>query len=117
MAEFIGQANFLAPGKKEILTGDLSRMPHLQDRQEWMVRPEHFTPRLLNWNPSAGFVSLKARVTEIAFLGPDRLTKAVDAQGSSYLVKSPGFEPAPGLPGQEILLSWETEDTWTVGAS
>jgi hypothetical protein len=62
-------------------------------------------------------VALKIRVSETAFLGPDRLTKGQDQAGLSYLVKSPGFEPMPGAPGEEILLSWETEDTWTVASS
>jgi spermidine/putrescine transport system ATP-binding protein len=117
VADFIGQANFLPVSKRALLAGDLERMPALQGDKSWMVRPEHFTPRALDWKPPGGFVGLRARVTEIAFLGPDRLTKASDSEGFSYLVKSPGFEPAPGKPGEEIFLSWETEDTWTVGAS
>ena len=82
-----------------------------------MVRPEHFTPRGLDWKAPGGFVALKARVTEMAFLGPERLTKCADMAGFPYLLKTPGFEPAPGKLGDDILLSWETEDTWTVGAS
>lgn len=117
VADFIGQANFLVGGKRALMTGDLERLPKLTGDHTWMVRPEHFTPRARDWQPPGGFVGLKARVTEIAFLGPDRLTKASDAEGFSYLVKSPGFEPAPGKPGEEIFLSWETEDTWTVGSS
>jgi spermidine/putrescine transport system ATP-binding protein len=117
VADFIGQANFLNAGKRALLTGDLERMPKLAGDHCWMVRPEHFTPRTTEWKAPGGFVALKARVSEIAFLGPDRLTKASDAEGFSYLVKSPGFEPAPGQPGEEILLSWETEDTWTVASS
>ena len=117
VAEFIGQANFLPKEKREFISGDLARLPELAHQQCWMVRPEHFTPRALDWKAPGGFVALKVRVTEIAFLGPERLTKAEDSSGFPYLLKTPGFEPAPGKMGEEILLSWETEDTWTVGAS
>jgi spermidine/putrescine transport system ATP-binding protein len=117
VAEFIGQANFLAGNRRGLIQGDLERLPALKDDQSWMVRPEHFTPRPLDWKAPGGFVGLKARVTEMAFLGPERLTKAQDADGCAYLVKTPGFEPAPGRVGEEILISWETEDTWTVASS
>jgi spermidine/putrescine transport system ATP-binding protein len=117
VAEFIGQANFLSETKRELLTGSVEKLPAVGAAQEWMVRPEHFTPRPLGWQAPAGFVALKIRVNETAFLGPDRLTKGQDQAGLSYLVKSPGFEPMPGAPGAEILLSWETEDTWTVASS
>lgn len=117
VADFIGQANFLPESKRYLLTGDLERLPALTGHRSWMVRPEHFTPRALDWKAGGGFVGLRVRVTELAFLGPDRLTKASDQEGFSYLVKSPGFEPAPARLGEEFLLSWETEDTWTVGAS
>jgi spermidine/putrescine transport system ATP-binding protein len=117
VADFIGQANFLAASKRSLLVGDLERMPPLSENRAWMVRPEHFTPRALDWQAPKGFVGLRVRVTELAFLGPDRLTKASDVEGFSYLVKSPGFEPAPAQLGEELTLSWETEDTWTVGAS
>lgn len=117
VAEFIGQANFLSKEKRDFLAGDKARLPDLAQEQCWMVRPEHFTPRALDWQPPGGFVALKVRVTELAFLGPERLTKAEDSSGFPYLIKSPGFEAAPGKMGEEILLSWETEDTWTVGTS
>ena len=117
VAEFIGQANFLPANQRELLSGDLERLPKLTGDQCWMVRPEHFTPRALDWKAPGGFVGLKVRVTEMAFLGAERLTKASDERGFPYLLKTPGFEPWPGKVGEEIVLSWETEDTWTVGAS
>jgi len=117
VAEFIGQANFLPQTQHALLTGDLEKLPKLGKDQHWMVRPEHFTPRALDWKAPSGFVGLKVRVTEMAFLGAERLTKGCDASGFSYLLKTPGFEPWPGKVGEEIQLSWETEDTWTVGAS
>lgn len=117
VAEFIGQANFLSPAKRVLLEGDTEKLPLLNAGQNWMVRPEHFTPRPLGWKAAGGFVGLRVRISEAAFLGPERVTKAVDAEGSPYLLKSPGFEPIPGSLGQEIFLSWETEDTWTVASS
>jgi putative spermidine/putrescine transport system ATP-binding protein len=117
VASFIGQANFLPAGKGQRMTGSRDRLPELKENQEWMVRPEHFTPRPLSWQPPAGFVALKIRVTETAFLGPDRITKGQDGENTAYLLKTPGFEPMPGRQGEEILLSWETEDTWTVASS
>lgn len=117
VAEFIGQANFLPAQKRSLLSGNTEKLPALAAGRHWMVRPEHFTPRALNWIAPAGFVSLKVRISEAAFLGAERVTKASDAEGFSYLLKTPGFEPMPGSPGEEILLSWETEDTWTVASS
>jgi spermidine/putrescine transport system ATP-binding protein len=117
VAEFIGQANFLPESKRPLLSGDLARMPALPEGNHWMVRPEHFTPRAKDWVAPNGFVSLKARVLETAFLGADRVAKCVDRQGTPYLVKTPGFEPALGIEDEEITLSWETEDTWTVASS
>lgn len=117
VAEFIGQANFLPVAKRSQLKGSLEKLPAINDSQQWMVRPEHFTPRALDWQAPAGFVSLKVRVVETAFLGPERVTKGQDNEGFSYIVKTPGFEPMPGAPGDEILLSWETEDTWTVAST
>lgn len=117
VAEFIGQANFLAARKRDLLTGDLSRLPALSEGREWMVRPEHFTPRAKGWSAPAGHVALPVRILETAFLGAERLSKVVDREDSTYLVKTPGFEPSPGHTGDEILLSWETEDVWTVASS
>jgi spermidine/putrescine transport system ATP-binding protein len=117
VATFIGQANFLSRTKRSLLSGDLERLPALSSDQEWMVRPEHFTPRALDWRPPGGFVGLKIKVAETAFLGPERLTKGYDQEEHPYILKTPGFEPMPGRPGDEILLSWETEDTWTVASS
>jgi spermidine/putrescine transport system ATP-binding protein len=117
VAEFIGQANFLPVFERELLTGSLEQLPPLREGESWMVRPEHLTPRPLDWRAPSGSVAARARVIEMAFLGAERLTKATGAGGVSYLLKTPGFEPWPGQVGEEILLSWETEDTWTVGAS
>jgi spermidine/putrescine transport system ATP-binding protein len=117
VAEFIGQANFLPEAKRGLLTGDLARLPKLGADQNWMVRPEHFTPRALDWQAPGGFVSVRVRVTETAFLGPEWMIKCVDKEGFPYLLKTPGFEPLPAKVGEEFLLSWETEDTWTVGSS
>lgn len=117
VAEFIGQANFLPASKASLLTGDLARLPLVGAGQDWMVRPEHFTPRKLDWQPPGGFVAVKVRVLETAFLGPEWLIKCSDAEGFTYLLKTPGFEPLPARVGEEFLLSWETEDTWTVGSS
>lgn len=116
VATFIGQANFLDTAQASLLKGDISKLPVLNHGQEWMVRPEHFTPRKLGGVLAAGFVGVKARVLEVAFLGVDRLTKAIDESGKNYLVKSPGFEPPVGQPNDNILLTWETEDTWTVNS-
>ncbi|MGZ3706071.1 MAG: ABC transporter ATP-binding protein, partial [Bdellovibrionota bacterium] len=66
VADFIGSANFLSAGKRELLSGDLERLPKLTGDHSWMVRPEHFTPRALDWKAPAGFVGLKVRVTEVA---------------------------------------------------
>jgi spermidine/putrescine transport system ATP-binding protein len=115
VAEFIGQANFLGPGAA--VKGDKEKLPTLSRGHEWMVRPEHLTPRALSWNPPQGFAALEAEILETAFLGVDRITKARDSQNATYLMKTPGFEPAPGRPQEKILLSWETEDTWTVASS
>ena len=117
VAEFIGQANFLQASKRTLLEGNLEKLPSLAAGHSWMVRPEHFTPRALDWKIPAGFVGVKVRIAEAAFLGPERVTKATDREGFSYLLKTPGFEPMPGKYGEEILLSWETEDTWTVASS
>jgi spermidine/putrescine transport system ATP-binding protein len=117
VAEFIGQANFLPESKRPLLFGDLERMPALAEGQHWMVRPEHFTPRPRDWEAPKGFVAVKVRVLETAFLGPDRHAKCVDREGTAYLVKTPGFEPALDDAGEDIVLSWETEDTWTVASS
>lgn len=117
VAEFIGQANFLPAGKRDLLAGDLERLPEIGEAQHWMVRPEHITTRAAGWQAPNGFVSMKGRLVETAFMGPERATKFVDADGGSYLVKSPGYEPPPGKEGDEIVLSWETEDTWTVASS
>lgn len=117
VAEFIGQANFLPNQKIELLEGDRERLPALAGNQHWMVRPEHFTLRTAGWRAPGGFVAMKGRLLETAFLGADRVSKFSDAEGGAYLVKSPGFEPAPGKVGDELLLSWETEDTWTVASS
>jgi len=117
VAEFIGQANFLPLEKRGLLAGNTERLPILSAGRHWMVRPEHFTPRALSWEAPAGFVGLNVRIAEVAFLGAERVTKALDIEGFPYLLKTPGFEPVPGAPGEEILLSWETEDTWTVASS
>jgi ABC-type Fe3+/spermidine/putrescine transport system ATPase subunit len=66
VAEFIGQANFLPATKGALLRGNLDRLPALREGQQWMVRPEHFTPRALGWEAPAGSVSLKVRVAETA---------------------------------------------------
>lgn len=117
VAEFIGQANFLPSDKQNLITGDKAKMPSLKDKFCWMVRPEMITPRALNWKAPDGHVAISAHVLETAFLGVERITKAKDAAGASYLLKTPGFEPMPGKEGEEILLSWETEDVWTVASS
>jgi spermidine/putrescine transport system ATP-binding protein len=117
VAEFIGQANFLPAAKAQLLSGDRERLPRLEGNREWMVRPEHFNARDAEWQAPAGFVTLPVRIVETAFLGQDRLTKAVDEGGTPYLLKTPGFEKSPGRPNEKILLAWETEDTWTVGSS
>jgi spermidine/putrescine transport system ATP-binding protein len=116
VAEFIGQANFLPPAKVANLTGDLERLPKIAAGQDWMVRPEHFTPRAIGWQPPKGFVAVQARVNETAFLGPEWMIKCSDKEGFTYLLKTPGFEPLPAKVGEEFVLSWETEDTWTVGS-
>lgn len=117
VAEFIGQANFLPEGKRSLLRGDTARLPQLAAGRDWMLRPEHLTPRPTNWQAPGGHVTLRARVLETAFLGESRLSKVADAGGGTYLMKTPGFEPSPGAAGEEILLSWETEDIWTVASS
>lgn len=117
VADFIGQANFLPGTKASILAGDRERLPSIGSHQHWMVRPEHFTPRPVGWQAPGGFVSVKARVNETAFLGAEWLIKCSDAEGFPYLLKTPGFEPLPARVGEEFVLSWETEDTWTVGSS
>ena len=117
VAEFIGQANFLPFAKKDLIAGHKESLPAITNEKHWMVRPEHFTPRALGWNCPAGHVGFVAVVTEAAFLGPERLIKVTDKTGANYLLKTPGFEPAPGEIGQELFLSWETEDTWTVASS
>jgi spermidine/putrescine transport system ATP-binding protein len=117
VAEFIGQANFLPATKAPLLQGDRDHLPNIQGPQNWMVRPEHFTPRKLGWQAPGGFVAVQTRVTETAFLGPEWIIKCVDREGFPYLLKTPGFEPLPASVGEEFLLSWETEDTWTVGSS
>lgn len=117
VAEFIGQANFLGEKKAELLSGDKTKLPPLRTGRDWMVRPEHFTARAPGWQAPAGHVAIPTRILETAFLGAERLSKVADAEGATYLVKTPGFEPSPGQAGAEILLSWETEDTWTVASS
>ena len=117
VAEFIGQANFLPGSKRPLLFGDMERMPTLPEGHHWMVRPEHFTPRKKDWEAPKGFVGTFVRVLETAFLGADRVAKCVDKEGFAYLVKTPGFEPALGVEDEDIVLSWETEDVWTVASS
>lgn len=116
VASFIGQANFFGSSQAHLLKGDTNKLPTLGSNTEWMTRPEHITPRKLGHTLAAGFVALEARVQEVAFLGADRLTKAVDATGKQYLAKTPGFEPPIGEINENILLTWETEDTWTINA-
>jgi len=117
VASFIGQANFLGQDQLPLITGSTEQLPNISQGKEWMVRPEHITPKKLGSPVNSGFVALEAQVQDIAFLGADRLTKAVDKSGKQYLVKSPGFETPVGQVTEKILLCWETEDTWTVNTN
>ncbi|NUM88190.1 MAG: ABC transporter ATP-binding protein [Bdellovibrionales bacterium] len=114
VASFIGQANFLGSAQAALIQGEKDRLPSLGPNGEWMVRPEHLSPRRKGTKVAAGHVAIEARVQEHAFLGPDRLCKAQDVTGMTYLMKTPGFEPPAGKEGEAILIIWEHEDTWTV---
>ncbi len=116
VASFIGQTNFFGAAQAGLLSGDINKLPKLAAHAEWMTRPEHITPRKLGYSLANGFVGIEARVLEVAFLGADRLTKAVDATGKQYLAKTPGFEPPVAQANESVLLTWETEDVWTISA-
>ena len=114
VASFIGQANFINGEQAKLMRGSLEKMPDRPQGKEWLVRPEHFTPRKVGQEIPAGFVGLEATVLDTAFLGSDRISKVQDATKRSILVKTQGFEPPVGQAGDKILLTWEVEDTWTV---
>jgi spermidine/putrescine transport system ATP-binding protein len=113
VASFIGQANFLGSAQRSLFQGSVEQLPQKDERSSWMLRPEHFSVRPIGTPLAAGWAGLPVRVQEVAFLGQDWLSKLVDATGASLLAKTPGFEPPPKM-GTEVLLCWETEDTWTV---
>jgi spermidine/putrescine transport system ATP-binding protein len=117
VAQFIGQANFLGFSFLESILGEKSLLPNMSKDQEWMIRPEHFSPRLKDWTPPKGHLALPAHIVSSSFLGSDRLTHAITKSGQELTIRSPGFEPCIGNPGDSILASWESEDTWIVGAS
>ncbi len=114
VASFIGQANFLNQDHARHLQGERDRLPPLGVAGEWMIRPEHLSPRIRGTKVASGHVGIEATVLENAFLGADRICKAQDATGQTYLMKTPGFEPPAGKEGEIILITWEHEDTWTV---
>ena len=114
VASFIGQANFLGREQLPLLKGDVEQLPALKGSGEWMIRPENLIARNKSARLAAGYIGFKVRVLNTAFIGQDRLSKVVDATGRQYLVKSPGFEPPIGIENEEILIAWETEDTWAV---
>ncbi len=114
VASFIGQANFLNAEQAKFLRGSVDQMPERSGHKEWLVRPEHFTPRKIGHDIPAGFVGFDATVLDTAFLGSDRISRVQCVTGRSLLVKTQGFEPPVGQMGEKFLLTWEVEDTWTV---
>lgn len=114
VASFIGQANFLNTEQAKMLRGSVDKMPPISEKKEWLVRPEHFTPRKTGQEIPAGFVGMDVTILDTAFLGSDRISKVRCGSGKSLLVKTQGFEPPVGFAGEKVLLTWEVEDTWTV---
>jgi spermidine/putrescine transport system ATP-binding protein len=114
VASFIGQANFLNAEQAQLLKGSVDQMPNIDKKKEWLVRPEHFTPRKIGDEIPTGFVGMECTVLENAFTGSDRISKVKDKSGRSILIKTQGFEPPAGKVREKILLTWEVEDTWTV---
>ncbi len=114
VASFIGQANFVTLEQSKFLKGNVDQMPPISAQKDWLVRPEHFTPRKVGQEIPAGFVGMDATVLDTAFLGSDRISKVLCQSGRSLVIKTQGFEPPAGKAGEKILLTWEVEDTWTV---
>jgi ABC-type Fe3+/spermidine/putrescine transport system ATPase subunit len=116
VADFIGQANFLPSSDALLLEGDKENLPEAKGK-DWMIRPEHFSFRSMDWKNPKGHVSLKAKLLESAFLGADRVAKCQLANGKTLLWKSPSFEPLPVSYGENLHLSLEVEDLWAVDAT
>ena len=61
--------------------------------------------------------TIEAIVMEHAFLGTDRISKVLDPLKRQIMVRTPGFEAPVGVLKEKIFLTWDIEDTWSVGAT
>lgn len=114
VANFIGQANFVGRDQTSLLKGDIEKLPNLTAGQEWMLRPEACGLRKRSSRLASGHVGLAGRVGEMAFLGQHRIAKVYDGTGKSYLVKAPGGEVSQVNEGDDVFMTFKTEDLWSV---
>ncbi len=114
VASFIGQANFVGPDQAGLLRGEVERLPTLNQGAEWMIRPENLIVRRKGSRLASGFVGIPGRLSEMAYLGQNRIIKVVDATGRQHLVKIPGAEAPAVQEKDEVTIAWKVEEAWSV---
>lgn len=114
VASFVGQANFVNPEHFNLLKGAKEQLSKIEAGQEWMLRPESMFLRRKLTRLAADHVALHGKLLDIVFVGQNRLAKVLDETGNLFLVKSSGSEPSPAHAGEEVLIGWRIQDTWTV---
>ena len=117
VAEFLGHANFFQAQDAKYFAGESNGLPPLRDSQAWIIRPEHLTLRTASWKPEAGQCSITAKVIDCVFLGSEWMLKFSFLDSGSYFVKIPGQFSKGEIPaefGDEVVLSWNRDDVWTV---
>ena len=114
VASFIGQANFIGPEHVSLLRGEIATVPEIPQGKDWMLRPESMIVRRKGTRLASGFVGIPGRVSEMAFLGQNRLAKVIDPLKRQHLIKLPGGE-LPGVhENDEVTLAWRMSDSWLV---
>jgi len=95
VAAFVGTANFY---------------------DDQMIRPENTLVLPNRQLAPDGSPAINARLTEVAFLGHQRLLRLRDERGQEWTSTAPADQELPAAIGSEVWISWKAEAAWAVSS-